>query len=215
MRRNSWVARIATTAGVLLVAAANPVFAQRISIAPNIGVYVPTTELVKAASGDSSFKQEMSITLGGRMGIYFSERLGLEFTGTYAPSDLKFTRTGLADQNQDANVFTGSGRITYQIIPFSGPIAFQLTGGVGVINRSGAFYAGMEKKTDVAGTFGASVRFRVGKLLRLQLSAEDYLYKPRGDIPGFGPSAVKKLQNDIHMALGLGIPLLGLGQLGQ
>jgi hypothetical protein len=215
MRGAAWMARVLAVGGVFLLAGVQPATAQRISIAPNIGVYVPTTELVKAASGDSSFKQEMSITLGGRVGIYFSERLGLEFTGAYAPSDLKFTRTGLADQNQDANVFTGSGRITYQIVPFSGPVAFQVTGGVGVINRSGAFYAGMAKKTDIAGTFGASARFRVGKLLRLQLSAEDYLYKPKADIPGFGPSAVKKLQNDIHMAIGLGIPLLGLGQLGQ
>jgi hypothetical protein len=209
------MARVLAAGGVLLLAGVQPATAQRISIAPNIGVYVPTTELVKAASGDSSFKQEMSITLGGRVGIYFSERLGLELTGAYAPSDLKFTRTGLADQNQDANVFTGSGRLTYQIVPFSGPVAFQVTGGVGVINRSGAFYASTTKKTDIAGTFGASARFRVGKLLRLQLSAEDYLYKPKADIPGFGPSAVKKLQNDIHMAIGLGIPLLGLGQLGQ
>lgn len=215
MRGAAWMARVLAVGGVLLLAGVQPATAQRISIAPNIGVYVPTTELVKAASGDSSFKQEMSITLGGRVGIFFSERLGLELTGAYAPSDLKFTRTGLADQNQDANVFTGSGRLTYQIVPFSGPVAFQVTGGVGVINRSGAFYAGMAKKTDIAGTFGAAARFRVGKLLRLQLSAEDYLYKPKADIPGFGPSAVKKLQNDIHMAIGLGIPLLGLGQLGQ
>jgi outer membrane protein with beta-barrel domain len=215
MRGNSRIARVVLVGGVLLAAGSHPLVAQKISIAPNIGVYVPTTELVKAASGDSSFKQEISLTVGGRVGIHFSKRLGIELTGSYAPSDLKFTRTGLADQNQDANVFTGSGRITYEIVPFSGPVAFQVTGGVGVINRSGAFYAGMSKKTDIAGTFGASTRFRLGKLLRLQLSAENYLYKPKGDIPGFGPSAVKKLQNDIHMALGLGIPLLGLGQLGQ
>jgi hypothetical protein len=215
MRSNARVARMLLVSGVLLAAGAHPLMAQRISIAPNIGVYVPTTELVKAASGDSSFKQEISLTLGGRVGVYFSERLGLEFTGSYAPSDLKFTRTGLGDQNQDANIFTGSGRLTYQIVPFSGPVAFQVTGGVGVINRSGAFYAGTSNKTDIAGTFGASARFRLGKLLRLQLSAEDYLYKPKAEIPGFGPSAVKKLQNDIHMAIGVGIPLLGLGQLGQ
>jgi hypothetical protein len=215
MRGSSRIARVVLVGGVLLAAGAHPLVAQRISIAPNIGVYVPTTELVKAASGDSSFKQEISLTVGGRVGIYFSERLGLEFTGSYAPSDLKFTQAGLADQNQDANVFTGSGRITYQIVPFSGPVAFQVTGGVGVVNRSGAFYASMAKKTDIAGTFGASARFRLGKLLRLQLSAEDYIYKPKGDIPGFSPSSVKKLQNDIHMAIGLGIPLLGLGQMGQ
>lgn len=215
MRGNAWVARALAVGGVLLLAGVQPATAQRVSIAPNIGLYVPTTELVKAASGDSSFKQEMSITLGGRMSIAFSDRLGFEFTGAYAPSDLKFTTSGLGDQNQDANIFTGSGRLSYQLVPFSSPVAFVVTGGVGVINRSGAFYEGVQDKTDIGGTLGASARFRIGKLLRLQVSAEDYIYKPRAEIPGFGPADEKKTQNDIHLSIGVGIPLLGLGQMGQ
>jgi hypothetical protein len=214
MRGNTWVARVLLVGGVLLAAGANPLTAQRISIAPNIGVYVPTTELVKAASGEQ-FKQEISLTVGGRLGIFLTERLGLEFTGAYAPSDLKISQAGFGDQSQDANIFTGSGRISYQLVPLTSPIAFLVTGGVGVINRSGDFYAGMENKTDIGGTVGASARFRLGKLLRIQLSAEDYLYKPKGDIPGFTSSDEKKTQNDIHLSLGLGIPLLGLGQMGQ
>ena len=215
MRGNAWVARALAVGGVLLLAGVQPATAQRISIAPNIGLYVPTTELVKAASGDSSFKQEMSITLGGRMSIAFSNRLGLEFTGAYAPSDLKFTSTGLGDQNQDANIFTGSGRLSYQLVPYTSPVAFVVTGGVGVINRSGAFYADVQDKTDIGGTLGASARFQIGKLLRLQVSAEDYIYKPRAEIPGFGPADEKKTQNDIHLSIGVGIPLLGLGQMGK
>jgi hypothetical protein len=97
----------------------------------------------------------------------------------------------------------------------SSPLGFELTGGVGVINRSGDFYASMQDKTDIGGTVGASARFSLGKLLRLQLSAEDYVYKPKGDIPGFTASDEKKTQNDVHLSFGLGIPLLGLGQLGQ
>jgi hypothetical protein len=214
MRSSPWVARVLLVGGVVTVAGARPLTAQRISIAPNIGVYVPTTELVKAASGEE-FKQEISLTVGGRVGIALSQRLGLEFTGAYAPSDLKISQSGFGDQNQDANIFTGSGRISYQLVPLTSPIAFLVTGGVGVVNRSGDFYAGMENKTDIGGTVGASARFRLGKLLRIQLSAEDYLYKPKGDIPGFTASDEKKTQNDIHLSLGLGIPLLGLGQMGQ
>lgn len=213
MRRNAWVAR-ALCVGMLLAVGAQPLLAQRISITPNIGVYIPTTELVKAASGEE-FKQEMSITLGGRVGISFGERLGLELTGAYAPSDLKVTQSGFADQSQDANVFTGSGRLSLQLMPYTSPIAFIVTGGVGVVNRSGAFYAGMQNKTDIGGTLGASARFRIGSLLRLQISAEDYVYKPKGDIPGFSPGDEKKTQNDIHLSVGIGIPLLGLGQMGK
>jgi len=214
MRSNAWVARVLLVGGVVLTASAHPLMAQRISIAPNIGVYIPTTELVKAASGEE-FKQEMSITLGGRLGIMLSNRLGLEFTGAYAPSDLKVTASGFNDQNEDANIFTGSGRISYHVIPSTSPISFLVTGGVGVINRSGTFYADAEKKTDIGGTLGASAGFLLGSLLRLQVSAEDYVYKPKAEIPGFGPTDEKKTQNDIHLSFGVGIPLLGLGQLGK
>jgi hypothetical protein len=214
MRGNAWIARVLFAGGVLVVAGTNPLAAQRISIAPNIGVYIPTTELVKAASGQD-FKQEISLTFGGRMGIALSDRLGMEFTGAYAPGNLKITQSGFSDQSQDANIFTGSGRISYQLVPFSSPVAFVVTGGVGVVNRSGDFYAGATNKTDIGGTVGASARFRLGKLLRLQVSAEDYIYKPRAEIPGFSPSDTKKTQNDVHLSFGIGIPLLGLGQSGQ
>ena len=214
MRSNAWVARVLLVGGVVLTASAHPLMAQRISIAPNIGVYIPTTELVKAASGEE-FKQEMSITLGGRLGIMLSNRLGLEFTGAYAPSDLKVTASGFSDQNEDANIFTGSGRISYHVIPTTSPISFLVTGGVGVINRSGSFYADAENKTDIGGTLGASAGFRLGSLLRIQVSAEDYVYKPKAEIPGFGPTDEKKTQNDIHLSFGVGIPLLGLGQRGK
>ena len=213
MRSSAWIARVLVV-GVLAVAGTNRLAAQRISIAPNIGVYIPTTELVKAASGQD-FKQEISITLGGRMGLQLGSRLGLEFTGNYAPGNLKITQSGFGDQSQDANIFTGSGRISYQLLPSSSPIGFQVTGGVGVINRSGDFYADVQNKTDIGGTVGASARFRLGSLLRLQVSAEDYVYKSKAEIPGFSPSDEKKTQNDIHLSFGLGIPLLGLGQSGQ
>lgn len=214
MRGNAWVARVLLAGGVLLATQAHPLLAQKISITPNIGLYVPTTELVKAATGEE-FKQEMSITLGGRLGIMLGDRLGFEFTGAYAPSDLKVTASGLGDQNEDANIFTGSGRISYHVIPASSPLSFLVTGGVGVINRSGAFYADVEKKTDIGGTLGATAGFRLGSLIRLQVSAEDYIYKPKAEIPGFGPGDEMKTQNDIHLSFGVGIPLLGLGQLGK
>jgi hypothetical protein len=214
MRSNTWVARVLLVGGALLATGAHPLMAQKISIAPNVGVYIPTTELVKAASGQD-FKQEISITLGGRMGLQFGSRLGLEFTGDYAPGNLKITQSGFSDQTQDANIFTGSGRISLQLLPSASPIGFQVTGGVGVINRSGDFYANAQNKTDIGATVGASARFRIGSLLRLQVSAEDYVYKPKAEIPGFSPSDEKKTQNDVHLSFGIGIPLLGLGQSGQ
>jgi len=212
MRSTTWLSRV-LVGSALLAMSAQSAQAQRISLTPNIGVYIPTTELVKAASGEE-FKQEMTFTVGGRLGIQLGSRLGLEFTGAYAPSDLKVTSSGVGS-TEDANIFTGSGRLSFHVIPASSPLSFLVTGGVGVINRSGAFYANVENKTDIGGTVGATAGFRLGSLLRLSVSAEDYLYKPKAEIPGFGPSDEKLTQNDIHLSFGVGIPLLGLGSIGK
>ena len=213
MRSSAWMVRAMACGSILLGLQVSSMEAQGLSFTPNTGVYIPTTELVRAASGEE-FKQEISLTLGGRLGVSLSQRLGLEFTGAYAPSDLKITATGLGDQNQNANVFTGSGRISYQLVPYTSPVAFVVTGGVGVINRSGEFYENVDNKTDIGGTLGASARFRLGSLLRLQLSAEDYIYKPKAEIPGFDPSDEKKTQNDIQVSLPAGWLPLGRHPVG-
>jgi hypothetical protein len=180
-----------------------------LSLTPTVGVFIPTTELITAATGDGAFKQEVSITVGGRLGIGFSERLGLEIAGIYAPSDLKFSASS-GQSTEDANVLTGSGRLTYLIVPYTSPVALALTGGVGVVRRSGTAYEGLDDKTDVGGTVGASLRFRLGSLLRLQINAEDYIYKAT-IIDG----AEEKTQHDVHLSFGVGIPFLGLGSQGR
>jgi hypothetical protein len=184
----------------------------QVSLAPTIGVYIPTAELAKAASGQE-YKQEISITLGGRLGINIGQRLGIEATAAYAPSKLKFSATG-SSSTSDANVLTGSGRVFVELVPRTSPISLQLNGGVGLVRRSGAAYDGDPDATDLGGVVGATLRFRLGQLLHLQLHAEDFVYKaryaPDTATPGAFTLANKQL-NDIHLAVGIGIPLLGLG----
>ena len=190
--------------------------AAQLNISPMIGVYVPTTELVKAASGEE-YKQEISITVGGRVGLNFGQRLGLEGTAVYAPSSLKFSATG-SSSTTDANILTGSGRAFIELIPRSSPISLQLNGGVGWVHRSGAAYQGDPQATDMGGVVGATLRFRLGRLLHLQLHADDFIYKaeyaPDTANPGQFTLANKQL-NDIHLGVGIGIPLLGLGGGGE
>jgi hypothetical protein len=84
----------------LLAAAVLPAVAPerasaQLSIAPTVGVYIPTTELVKAVNGQS-YQQSVSITVGGRVGINFGKRAGIVGTVTYAPSDLTLSATGVS-----------------------------------------------------------------------------------------------------------------------
>ena len=190
----------------LLFAAAHPARAQQLSVAPTVGLYIPTSELIKAASGEQ-FKQQVSFSVGGRIGVWFGSRLGVEATAQYAPSLLKFSTAGQNDE-ASANILIGSGRLSYFILPERQSLAILVSGGIGVINRGGDAYADEQNKTDITGTMGASVRFRVGRLIQLQVNVEDYIYRP-----GFAGAAgaEDKIQNDIQLSFGVGIPLLGLG----
>lgn len=171
--------------------------AQRISLAPNIGIYVPTSELVKAAAGQS-FKQQVSISVGGRLGLTFGERFGIEASGDYAPSDLTFSATGSTAKTK-SKIISGAGKVLLFLLPARHPIAMLVSGGVSVVNRSGAAYP--TSTTNVGGALGASLRVRVGGLLSVQLNAEDFLYHARyqGSTQTSGV-----MQHDLHFSFGFG-----------
>jgi hypothetical protein len=198
---------------VVVTLAAAPAVAQRVSLAPTIGLYIPTAEFYKAATSGNSAdlrKQEVSIGLGGRLGI-IGRRVGVEFTGEYAPSKLKFNLAG-QQSTEDANVFTGSGRLTLFVIPTSSPIWFAISGGMGVVHRSGAAYAALTDRTDLAPTAGAQLGFHLGRLVALTLSADGYLYKPDFNSGTSSGTSTQITQKDIHLSAGVAIPFLGLGR---
>ena len=182
---------------LMLAGTSGVVQAQRISLAPNIGIYVPTSELVKAAAGQS-FKQQVSISVGGRLGLTFGERFGLEASGDYAPSSLTFSSSGSTSRTK-SKIISGSGKVLVFLLPARHPIAMLVSGGVSVVNRSGAAYP--TSTTNVGGALGASLRVRVGGLLSVQLNAEDFLYhaKYQGST-----QASTVTQHDLHFSFGFG-----------
>src|SRR5215216_1577631 len=46
----------------------SPLAAQKLYLSPTIGAYIPTTELIKASQGEE-FKQEIAVSVGGRLGL--------------------------------------------------------------------------------------------------------------------------------------------------
>ena len=186
--------------------------AQGFSIAPTIGVYVPTEEFYKAATSGNSAdlrKQEVSLALGARMAIR-GKRLGLELAGDYAPSKLKFNLSGQQSQ-EDANVLTGSARLTFFVIPATSPVWLAVSGGAGIVKRTGTAYATLADNTDFAPTAGAQVGFRIGRLVALTVSADGYFYTPDFSTGTQSGTTTQIAQKDIHISAGISIPFLGLG----
>ncbi len=189
--------------------ATSSIEAQRIALVPDIGVYIPTQALIDVVDG-GTLQQQISLSVGGKLDIWFGSRVGIQATGSYAPSQLSLTvsETGVNPVQEDANIFMGSGRLMVYLIPPTSPVSFLINGGVGLVNRSGTAYADLDDNTDIGGTVGATIGFHLGKLIQLRLSGESYIYNPsfydQTEFEG-------RTQNDINLSFGFGIPLLGLG----
>ncbi|HZN98488.1 MAG TPA: hypothetical protein VFB61_12210 [Gemmatimonadales bacterium] len=189
----------------LSLVAATSAPAQKVSLSPTIGVYIPTTELVKAANGDE-FKQEVALAVGGRLGLNFGTRFGVVTSVSYVPSNLRFSFN--QDQNEtktDANLLFGSLRANYQVIPYTSPVWLGLNGGASLVKRGGDAYENLEDKSEVGGVVGATVGFNLGGFLSLYVAAEDYIYGT--SFADAGTLEEKQTQNDVQLALGFGLPL--------
>ena len=62
-------------------------------------------------------------------------------------------------------------------------------------------------KTDVGGVVGASAGIRLGRVLAINVGAEDYLYKASFDVNGTRTS--ERSQNDLRFTGGIRIPFIG------
>jgi hypothetical protein len=191
-------------------ALASPLFpattaaAQKLTLSPTIGVYIPTTELLKAANGQQ-FKQQIGLAVGGRLGLNFSPRFGILTSVTYVPSDLKLDLATGEQVKDDANLLFGSARATFYVLPVTAPVWLNLNGGVSYVRRGGDAYAGLSDKDDIGGVVGTTVGLHLGGLLSVYVAADDYIYGTRIDETTF--EAEKKTQNDIHLSVGFGIPV--------
>lgn len=200
-------ARLAVLPGLVALAAAAIVpasaDAQRLSLSPTVGVYIPTGELVKAAEGEE-FKQEVALSVGGRLGVTISPRFGIETSLSYVPSNLRFT----FDQTQtttDANLLLGTVRASFHAIPMTSPVWLTLNGGASLIRRGGEAYEDVEDRSDIGGVVGATVGFRLGSMLNFYVAAEDYIYGTRVADADLGDQS--RTQNDVQIAFGFGFPV--------
>ena len=194
---------------VLALLSSAPLSAQ-VHFTPTVGAYLPTSNLVDVVLGTDSIaniQQDVGVALGASLGFGLGSRVGLNFAGSYVPSQLSGTVTGAGTFTQsDANLFFGNANITYYVVRPSSPVWLALMGGGSVVNRSGAAYQGVTGTTDYGGVFGATVGFNLG-LLSLNLSATDYAYAAQFVKDGFSTASMN--QNDILLGLGLGMPLGG------
>lgn len=184
-----------------------------LSLSPYIGVLVPTADLFSFQNGNQTEVTKLSIGLvvGGRLGIGFGPRVAFEADVGYSPGSLDIQES-TSDFNQDVTVLTGSGKLTFYLIPRTSPVWFGVNGGVGAVKHTlktggAAEQAGLEGGTNVGGVIGARAGFRVGRLVAITAGVDDYLYTAKFDINDTLTS--EKKQHDIRFTFGVRLPFLG------
>jgi len=181
------------------------------SLTPYLGVAFPTKALIETARG-APLKLGAAVTGGLRLGVGLGDRIAIDADVGYSPGSIEVDTTSVKS-NQDVQVLTGTGRVTFFLLPRASPIWFAVSGGGGAIRHTfsknpsrptGDIKAG----TNIGGVLGASAGFRIGRLLAVVVSAEDYLYNASFEINGNKTSERK--QHDIRISTGLHIPFLGI-----
>jgi hypothetical protein len=159
---------------------------------------------VKAANGEE-FKQEIALSVGGRLGLNFGPRFGVVTSVAYVPSSLRFTFADDEETKIDANLLFGTARATVYVIPTTSPVWLNINGGASLVKRGGDAYEAAEDKTDVGGVVGATLGFNLGGFLSFYVAAEDYIYGTK--FVEAGTLEEKSTQHDVQLALGFGVPL--------
>lgn len=201
MGRGATISLLALGASVPAV----PGTAQQLSFAPEIGVYIPTEHLVDATDGTVG-ELEVGLSLGGRLGLWFGDRIGLSLSGGYVPTTFAFSPSGGPTEQRDAKLFNGAGQLVVFILPQRSMLSLFVNGGIGVVSRGGVAFSNAAETTNLTGVFGVGASIRLGGI---SLNAGSELFAYTAEYDAGGPVNEELSQRDIQVRLGFGIPFGG------
>ncbi len=187
------------------------------SLSPYVGVVMPTADLLTLSksngttNGTQNFKMSSAITVGGRLGVMFTSRVGVLADVGYSPGSVNLDSTGVT-ANTDVTTLSGVGKLVLYLIPSTSPVWLNISGGGGAIRHSfkagASALTGVKDGTNIGGVVGAGAGVRLGQFIALTGSVEDYLYDASFDNAGTRTS--EKKQHDVRITGGIRIPILGM-----
>ncbi|HEX9563627.1 MAG TPA: hypothetical protein VF981_06640 [Gemmatimonadaceae bacterium] len=187
---------------LLLLATAGPrADAQRLSLAPEIGFYIPTEKLLDAANGNVG-EIEAGPSFGLRLALALGSRLSLSVGGSYVPTTFAFRPGGGTPESRDARLFNGAAQLVAFLLPPTGLLSVFVNGGAGVVSRGGVAFTDDADRTDVTGVVGGGATLRLGGMT---VTAAADLYSYTAEYAGTTAVSSELRQLDVQLRLGLGL----------
>jgi len=193
---------VALTAGALLGSTvfSAEVAAQRLSLRPQIGIYIPTEDLVSVSQTGEVGKLKAGPSLGAALGLRFGNHLGIEATGAYVPTTFSLDANNQV-QKENVKLFLGDATLVFHVFPPTSMLALWLRGGVGVVSRGGIAFTSDAKTSDVSGVGGVGAGIRLGGIM---LTAGADVFRYTASFTGAQQTTSEVKQLDIQLKFGLG-----------
>jgi hypothetical protein len=191
---------------VLALTMSGVAHAQRLSLSPQIGLYVPTKAMYDVANTGDIYQLQAGLSFGARVGLWFGKRIGIDLSGNYVPTTFRLESGGTALSSEKARLFTGAGQVVLFLIPASSPLSLYVNGGVGVVSHGGVAFTSEASTSDISGVFGGGAALRLGPI-GVHVGADLFTYT--GQYQGTTAAAQELRQLDVQLHLGLGVPFGG------
>ena len=197
---------------IVLCIAAAPVVAQtRVEVAPTVGLYIPSGNVVDqpgAGCGGCqvTFSQQAGFLIGARLTIWPSGgRLGLETSIGMAFSGVHGVAVGYGSGDTSGTVGIFTERVLWAFTKPGAGTAIYGAGGVAYLLHTSDAYQGLSGTSDLGLALGLGGLFPLGGGVALKTELEDLIYSTQFEAGG--QSTESKHQNDFVLSLGLSIHL--------
>jgi hypothetical protein len=191
-----------TCSAALVFGRSSMLTAQVIQLRPVADVSLPTR--VSFKNGALDVRQRIGLTLGARMTVSFSDRFQMITGVNYVPgyAVLRGTRGGL-ELNTGTHSLSGSTGARYFLLPPWRNPSWDIHTGVGMIFGGSPAYADLLEPATLTGALGTTVAYAIGRIVRLQMTVQQRLYRIH-----FGSPVAGSSKSPLQLSFKVGFPFL-------
>lgn len=178
--------------------------AQQLRLRPQAGFYLPTR--ISIQNGVLHVRQKIGVTVGARLILTFNDRFDMVTAVTYIPGYATLRGAGKRiDLGASSHLLTGTTGARYWLLPRARTFSWEAHTGVGWVFGGQPAYEELFESSTMSGILGTTVRYRLGRIVSLQLRVQERLYRVR-----FGGHDSGSPRPPLHLSFGFGFPFLDL-----